>query len=156
MIYSKLSFKAFGRDIELHFKNRITLLGGDSGVGKTLIYQVLRDISNLKEYKNIKCINGLLIIESERAVLSYLKGCKNYLIVIDNAEDILGNRERNYIAQDIENQYLILGRNRTGLYIAETSDGVLEVTKNSMSIKYPFYEDTLYALQNVSSFIPLP
>lgn len=36
--------RAYGRNIDLEFKDRITLVSGNSGTGKTLIFELLNDI----------------------------------------------------------------------------------------------------------------
>lgn len=38
MIYKNISFKAAPFSYELFFDDRITLVGGDSGTGKTVLY----------------------------------------------------------------------------------------------------------------------
>ena len=41
MIYKNISFKAAPFSYELFFDDRITLVGGDSGTGKTVLYEIL-------------------------------------------------------------------------------------------------------------------
>ena len=43
MIYSSISFYKDPFDIQLHFDSRITFIEGDSGAGKTFLYQLLQD-----------------------------------------------------------------------------------------------------------------
>lgn len=44
MIYKNITFKADPFLYDLKFDDRITLVGGDSGVGKTVLYEMLEDI----------------------------------------------------------------------------------------------------------------
>ena len=44
MIYKNIIFKADPFSYDLKFDDRITLVGGDSGVGKTVLYEMLEDI----------------------------------------------------------------------------------------------------------------
>ena len=51
MIYKNITFKADPFSYDLKFDDRITLVGGDSGVGKTVLYEMLEDIRLTDEYK---------------------------------------------------------------------------------------------------------
>lgn len=44
MIYKNVRFKADPFSYDLEFDDRITLVGGDSGTGKTVLYEMLEDI----------------------------------------------------------------------------------------------------------------
>ena len=54
MIYKNVRFKADPFSYDLEFDDRITLVGGDSGTGKTVLYEMLEDIRLTDEYKAIK------------------------------------------------------------------------------------------------------
>lgn len=51
MIYKNITFKAAPFSYDLTFDDRITLVGGDSGTGKTVLYEMLEDIRLTDEYK---------------------------------------------------------------------------------------------------------
>ena len=53
MIYKNITFKADPFSYDLEFDDRITLVGGDSGSGKTVLYEMLEDIRLIDEYKAI-------------------------------------------------------------------------------------------------------
>ena len=57
MIYKNITFKADPFSYDLEFEDRITLVGGDSGTGKTVLYEMLEDIRLTDEYKTIKLFN---------------------------------------------------------------------------------------------------
>lgn len=46
-----------------------------------------------------------------------IKNLKDKLFVIDNADILLDDKMRQYIAFDAQNQYVIIGRNPTGLML---------------------------------------
>ena len=54
MIYKSVRFKAEPFSYNLEFDDRITLVGGDSGTGKTFLYGMLEDIRLTEEYNAIK------------------------------------------------------------------------------------------------------
>ena len=60
MIYKNISFKADPFSYDLEFEDRITLVGGDSGTGKTVLYEMLEDIRLTDEYKAIKLFNTII------------------------------------------------------------------------------------------------
>ena len=57
MIYKNVIFKAEPFLYNLEFDDRITLVGGDSGTGKTFLYGMLEDIRLTEEYNAIKLFN---------------------------------------------------------------------------------------------------
>ena len=81
MIYKNVRFKADPFSYDLEFDDRITLVGGDSGTGKTVLYEMLEDIRLTDEYKAIKLFN----YKSENMKESLMK-CRDCFIVIDNAD----------------------------------------------------------------------
>lgn len=44
MIYKNITFQAAPFSYDLSFDDRITLVGGDSRTGKTVIYEMLEDL----------------------------------------------------------------------------------------------------------------
>lgn len=96
--------------IEFHFTNNITLLMGDSGRGKTLVFGILQELSAIDQ--RIVCINYLDINKDIKDEIGKISG---RLIIIDNADAILDDDTRKAIAFDRENQYLIIGRNPKNL-----------------------------------------
>lgn len=60
MIYKGIIFKADQFSYNLEFDDRITLVGGDSGTGKTFFYGWLKDIRLTEEYNAIKSVYAFL------------------------------------------------------------------------------------------------
>ena len=88
-------------------------LSGDSSTGKTLL------VSAIKNYCALYNVPLVVIDYSNVSIniLALIKSQKNCFFVIDNADILLGEDERDYISTDSNNQYLIIGRNPEGLYI---------------------------------------
>ena len=57
MIYKNIHFQAAPFSYELSFEDRITLVGGDSGTGKTVLYEMLEDLKLTDAYHAIKLFN---------------------------------------------------------------------------------------------------
>lgn len=142
MVYSNINLSGFGKNIKLKFYSRVTLLSGDSGIGKTLLYQMLNTISTSDKFKYIFCINADMIERYDMNLLKILNYKKNQFIVIDNADLILEQKEREFILTNHTNQYLIIGRNRDGLGLGYNGLGELVVTNKQMYIKYKLKEES--------------
>lgn len=126
--------------IELNLLDRLVLISGDSGVGKSLIYQYLEDISRYSD-KSYECINIETLCKEEQNsredfLLKRIKACDNKVIVIDNADTILQEKTRTYIARDTKNQYIIFGRNVAGLFITENKVAELVLDNNVFKLNY--------------------
>lgn len=59
------------------------------------------------------CLNYL---DYQKDIASMVKSAKRKLIVMDNADVLLDDDMRKYIAVDDKNQYLIIGRNPKNLF----------------------------------------
>ncbi len=59
------------------------------------------------------CLNYL---DYQKDIASMIKSAKRKLIVMDNADVLLDDDMRKYIAVDDKNQYLIIGRNPKNLF----------------------------------------
>ena len=60
MVYKSITFQADPFSYNLEFDDRITLVGGDSGTGKTFLYGLLKDIRLTEEYNAIKSVYAFL------------------------------------------------------------------------------------------------
>lgn len=89
MIYKDISFEAVPFSYELFFDDRITLVGGDNGTGKTVLYEILEDLKLTDEYNAIKLFN----YKSDNMKENLIQ-CRDCFVVIDNA-DILMNSSLN-------------------------------------------------------------
>lgn len=121
--------------VEFHFTNNITLLMGDSGMGKTLIFGILQELSAID--KRIMCINYLDINKEIKVEIEKASG---KLIIIDNADAILNDDTRKVIALDRENQYLIIGRNPKNLLTTRENLFELNQEKQGNVMSYSLKE----------------
>ena len=131
MIYKNIHFQAAPFSYELSFEDRITLVGGDSGTGKTVLYEMLADLRLTEEYNAIKLFN----YQSDH-MTEELEKCRNCFIVIDNADILLSDRTRKYISLDEKNQYLIIGRNPQNLFT--TKENLFELISEKVGEQTKF------------------
>ena len=130
MIYKSITFKADPFLYDLQFDDRITLVGGDSGTGKTVLYEMLEDIRLTDEYSAIKLFN----YKSDN-FLGTLKRCKDRFIVIDNADNLINDDVRRFINFEVSNQYMLFLRNCDGLNVSDKSFKVLQCDNNRIMLE---------------------
>lgn len=129
MIYKNISFIADPFSYDLQFDDRITLVGGDSGTGKTVLYEILEDLRLTSKYKEIKLFN----YKSDNFIEA-VKQCRNNFVVIDNADSLITDEIRRFINFEVSNQYMLFLRNCDGLNVLDKSFKVLGFNKSGRII----------------------
>ena len=112
IINDRIQTKHTSFTVDLKLEANITFISGDSGTGKSALYSFLEELA--AEDKTIKCFNFL---DQKKNYKNSIKQSKGKLFVIDNADILLDDPMRKYIAYDTVNQYIIIGRNPTGLQL---------------------------------------
>lgn len=130
MIYKNITFKADPFSYNLEFDDRITLVGGDSGSGKTVLYEMLEDIRLTDDYKAIKLFN----YKSDN-FLESIKQCRDSFIVIDNADILINDEVRKFIDFEFSNQYMLFLRNCDGLNVSDKSFKVMKIENNRITLE---------------------
>ena len=130
MIYKNIIFKAAPFSYDLVFDDRITLVGGDSGTGKTVLYEMLEDLRLTDEYKAIKLFNY-----KSDDLLESMKQCRDRFIVIDNADILIDDEIRRFINFEFSNQYMLFLRNCDGLNVSNKSFKVLKLDNNRITLE---------------------
>lgn len=100
--------------LDFEFTNNITILTGDSGTGKTAAFSFIKESMALNS--DIVCLNYL---DYQKNIGDIIRNTEKKLIVIDNADILLDDDLRKYIALDDKNQYLIIGRNPKNLFVTK-------------------------------------
>ena len=110
--------------------NSATLVGGDSGIGKTVLYEMLEDLRLTDEYKAIKLFN----YKSDE-LLESMKQCRGRFIVIDNADILIDDEVRKFINFEFSNQYMLFLRKCDGLNVSDKSFKVLKLDNNRITLE---------------------
>ena len=111
-------------DVDFAIEGNITFIAGESGTGKSAVFSFLQELA--AEDSRIRCLNYL---DHEKNYQSTIKRSKGKLFIIDNADLLLSDELRWYIATDAKNQYIIIGRNPTGLMLDR--DEIMELDIHS-------------------------
>lgn len=129
MIYNRIEFEAAPFSYDLEFDDRITLVGGDSGTGKTVLYEMLEDLRLTEPYREIKLFN----YKSDE-LTEALKLCRNKFVVMDNADILLDDELRRFINFEVTNQYMLFSRNCDGLNVSDRSFKVLQMDDDKITL----------------------
>lgn len=117
--------------VDFRFTNNITILTGNSGTGKTLVFSFIRECMAVNP--KLFCINYLDYQSDIRDMISRADG---KLVVIDNADILLDDDTRKYISLDDKNQYLIIGRNPKNLFA--TKENLFELVRKRVGEQTEF------------------
>lgn len=117
--------------VDFTFTNNITILMGDSGMGKTATFSFIKECMAVNP--RILCLNYLDYQKNIKEIISNTEG---KLIVIDNADILLDDDARKYISLDDKNQYLIIGRNPKNLFA--TRENLFELVNRKVGEQTEF------------------
>ena len=129
LITDRLQFNCNGVQFDLELRTNLTLIGSNSGTGKTMTFNAIKESSiSLNEQHKIKYFSIKDVkSNSLEQIREDIINTKGKLIIIDDADIILDDITRRNIAFDVENQYIILG------YLVEN---LMLTHHNELEIKY--------------------
>ena len=118
-------------EVDFILEANVTFIVGDSGTGKSAVFSFLQELA--AENKTIKCYNYL---DKKTSYKAAIKNTKGKLIIIDNAEILRDDDMRWHIATDGKNQYILIGRNPTGLMLNQ--EDIMELSSKTDNGKTVF------------------
>lgn len=130
MILEHYTNRVGNKRFNLNFRDRLTVIMGDSATGKTLLYLKLASESAFRD--DIVCFNFTAKVD----ILHEVKKRKNTLFVFDNADIILTPEIKRYIQDDESNQYILFGRDTDDLRLAAINIAELVVIENEIKLNY--------------------
>ena len=95
---------------------------GDSGTGKSVAFSILQEAASTDD-------RIIPVSYVSKDIENLIRNQTGKLIVVDNADVLLTDELRKYIAFDSQNQYLIFGRNPKNLMT--TTENLFELSTNS-------------------------
>jgi hypothetical protein len=98
---------------EFVLKRNITILRGDSGIGKTTLYDMIREYNRFGRSESgvaISCDKPIVVLEGNDWE-NDLDATHNSIVVIDEGSRFISTREFAESVRDSDNYYLIIGRN---------------------------------------------
>lgn len=118
-------------EVDFVLEANVTFIVGDSGTGKSAVFSFLQELA--AENRAIKCYNYL---DKKTGYKTAIKNAKGKLIIIDNADILLDDDMRWHIATDGKNQYILIGRNPTGLMLNQ--EDIMELSSRTNNGKTVF------------------
>lgn len=139
LLLSKYETKDNNIDFLLRFKDRITFINGDSGIGKTMLFKAI-ERDTLVSKTNIICLN---YDDLPSGNLEYtLNNARNKVIIIDNADVILSDNMKNQITfDDRNNQFIIFAHSTKGFLPTRNSITELVIKNNKGKLRYPLLKE---------------
>lgn len=134
LLISKYEISTNGVDFKLKFYDRITLIGGDSGCGKTLLFKAIQEESLISQGSMFKCLDYRDTTDSE-SIDRVIKS-KGKVIVIDNAGIILTNQNKLDIIKNTDSKYIIFTHDISGYNSNKNCLATLKVENNIGKLEY--------------------
>lgn len=129
MEYLKIVHTSF--IVNFSFTNNVTILTGAAGTGKSMVFSFIREHAAINE--QLACINHLNYQED---IINIISNAEGKMIVIDNADILLGDDIRKKISLDEKNQYLIIGMNPKNLFATKENMFELVNEKNGEQTEF--------------------
>lgn len=120
---------------KLKFYANFTLIDGESGVGKTILFQALKEDGAGGKINSL-CLN---YCDKKSGVSdTMLETARNKIIVIDNSDVILNDTQRHKISIDKNNQYIVFAHSIQGFHTTAKNIAELVLENNIGRLEYPF------------------
>lgn len=131
VLFNERLFNKIETKIEVY--RNLTLITGDSGTGKTFLFDSMKAIEKINKNSKYIFINIDNCNELKR-----LKSLSGYIIIIDNADIILTENTRKYISSDKNNYYLIFGRDNRYLKTGAFNIAHINYNGHKLELEFPF------------------
>lgn len=142
MIVTNINIKGKEVDVDIYLRGSVVVIRGDYTTKKSLLMNIIK--KEVIQMKASGIESNVEIFDYMRANMVELKLCRNKLIIIDNADELIKNNNKiiNYINNDCSNQYIIIGRSVSKLHIMPNYIGHLEVKniqgKKVITLEYDY------------------
>lgn len=124
-------FRTLGYKVTLNVDDHLTVIKGDSGVGKTAVYNYFYRKFLNQDMPSVKCYDARSLRILMRAsgnedfseeLMKQLGKVSNCMVLIDNADIVVDDRIKNFILMTNNgNSYILFGRNVNGLWVTENN-----------------------------------
>ena len=120
---------------DFSFHSPVTVIFGNSGIGKSLFYDIFSAYCSNINAKGVVFINSLT---SADMVESALKTVKDSLFIIDNADIVMANKTSDFYDMDKSNQYIVFGRVTDRYTLDDKSEAtIVEPQLGKFNLVYP-------------------
>lgn len=127
----------YGNRFTLQLRGNINIITGDSGSGKTLLCNKLRNITNDRNVSTKRYDVGNLFVV-DRADISRIKEQRGKLILIDDAEMVLRDDLIEHINHDSNNRYMLFTRKPLGVAVTPNHFAEMVRDERGFRLEYAF------------------
>lgn len=120
-------------DVQIEVYLNVTVVIGDSGTGKTFLFNTMYTMERINEESKYRFFNL-----DKKVDIQTLKDIKSKIIFIDNADIVLDTKLRKYISLDESNYYVIFGRDNSYLGTGPWNLARFIYKDNKIAFEYPF------------------
>ena len=136
-LLSNYKVRDSGINFDINLFDRLTIISGESGVGKTILFKAIERDSLLNGQRFI-CLNYDDLASGN--IEHTLNTAKDKIIVIDNANIILNDLQKIMISMDMNNQYIIFSHSVNGFKPSIKGIAQLVVEKHEGKLIYPLMD----------------
>lgn len=127
----------YGNKYDLKFKGKITIIQGESGTGKTLIYNHIKKLKELSGRFIEYAVSNIELIDKYN--INSIEEFEHKLIIIDRGDLLINSEVADIINHDFgKNRYLIFARKFTGVEISPNYYGVIKKNEKELKLEYMF------------------
>ena len=138
---AKLQVKVLDLSYNLELKSNLILVMGNSGTGKTVLFNGLSDIAYFEQYT--QSFTQYVLVNYKNYKMGIIdsvlqdKGSPKF-VVIANASVILNYKQRLMISMDMKNQYLIFTHNLQGFKVGPVNIAEMgyDTKKQEFNLQY--------------------
>lgn len=139
LIINRLKVDAGIIKFDLKLNNGLTVIGGRSSTGKTLLYDTLQDQSIADGTKKFKFINYLRLNDSIPIKDLFKESGK--IFIVDNADILMDIPNIGlHIENDKKNQYIIFARDIAKYILTKDRVATIREENGTLVLSYPFIE----------------
>lgn len=125
----------YNNHYRLQLKWDKTIVKGNSGTGKTHLFNIIKAIKESYNEEEYNADNIVLLTKENKESLKIIK---NKLVIIDVADLLLDDKDVEFINRDEDNRYIIYTRVPIGLALSPNHQADLVQNGNMTSLKYRF------------------
>lgn len=133
-LIDKIQFNTGKYVFDFRFNDAITVICGDSSIGKTLFYNKLMYEALSKNNEQFQFIN----FRDKANIDLLLSNFKSKVIIIDNADILIDGVLSSKIRKDKSNQYILMGRRVSRYRVGRDSITTIKENNHKFTLRYIF------------------
>lgn len=123
---------------DIKLASNLTLVLGESGVGKTFFYHSFKDKVLTEGKEEDVLFFNYDYVPQIKVLYEIIRKSNNKLIIIDNSELLLNKEMKQYISRDKNNYYVIFTHTLKGYILRRDSAANMVLKDNTLCLDYVF------------------